>query len=83
MLNMIKADIYRINKNIAFYIAIAFTLLMIGVSVYMVQPGSVGQASVGDVSTTGYVNDGNGLDETIFPWKKLQSLLCTICARCR
>lgn len=63
MLNMIKADIYRINKNIAFYIAIAFTLLMIGVSVYMVQPGSVGQASVGDVSTTGYVNDGNGLDD--------------------
>lgn len=63
MLNMIKADIYRINKNIAFYIAIAFTLLMIGVSVYMVQPGSVGQASVGDVSTTGYVNDGNGLED--------------------
>ena len=63
MLNMIKADIYRINKNIAFYIAIALTLLMIGVSVYMVQPGSVGQANVGDVSTTGYVNDGNGLDD--------------------
>ena len=63
MLNMIKADIYRINKNIAFYIAIAFTLLMIGVSVYMVQPGSVGQASVGDVSTTDYMNDGNGLDD--------------------
>lgn len=63
MLNMIKADIYRINKNIAFYIAIAFTLLMIGVSVYMVQPGSVGQANVGDVSTTGYVNDGNGLED--------------------
>ncbi len=63
MLNMIKADIYRINKNIAFYIAIALTLLMIGMSVYMVQPGSVGQANVGDVSTTGYVNDGNGLDD--------------------
>lgn len=63
MLNMIKADLYRINKNIAFYIAIAFTLLMIGVSVYMVQPGSVGQASVGDVSTTDYMNDGNGLDD--------------------
>ena len=63
MLNMIKADLYRINKNIAFFIAIGLVLLMIGVSVYMVQPGSVGQASVGDISTTDYMNDGNGIDD--------------------
>ena len=51
MINMIKADLYRITRNIAFYIAIGLVLLMIGVSIYLIQPGSVGQANVGDVST--------------------------------
>ncbi|MDE5937070.1 MAG: hypothetical protein K2G83_06670, partial [Ruminococcus sp.] len=54
MINMIKADLYRITKNIAFYIAVGLVLLMIGVSIYLVQPGTVGQTSVGDVSTAQY-----------------------------
>lgn len=54
MINMIKADFYRITKNIAFYIAIGITLFMLGVSIYMVQPGTMGQMSIGDVSTTQY-----------------------------
>ena len=42
MLNIIKSDIYRITKSLAIYIAFALTLLMIGLSVYMVEPGSIG-----------------------------------------
>lgn len=59
MINMIKADFYRITKNIAFYIAIGLVLLMIGVSIYMVQPGTVGQANIGDISTAGYTYDAD------------------------
>lgn len=51
MINMIKSDAYRITKHVAFYIAAAIILLMIGISVYVVQPGAVGQMTVGDVNT--------------------------------
>lgn len=51
MINMIKADCYRISKSIAMYIGIMIMLLMIGTSIYTVQPGSIGMVSVGDVST--------------------------------
>ena len=64
MINMIKADLYRITRNIAFYIAIGLVLLMIGVSIYLIQPGSVGQANVGDVSTAQYSQETQ-LDDTI------------------
>lgn len=57
MFNMIRADIYRITKSIAFYIAIGIVLIMLASSIYIVQPGSVGQISVGDVSTTDYMQD--------------------------
>lgn len=51
MINMIKADSYRIFRSVGIYIAVAFMLLMIAVSVYSVGPGSIGMATVGDVST--------------------------------
>lgn len=54
MINMIKADLYRITKSIAFYIAIAIVLLMIGISIYIVAPGMVGNVSFGDVDTSQY-----------------------------
>ncbi len=54
MVNMIKADFYRITKNMAFYIAIGITLFMLGISIYMVEPGQMGQVSVGDISTSDY-----------------------------
>lgn len=50
MLNMIKADRYRIVRSVGFYIGIAIMLLMIAVSIYSVGPGMVGMVSVGDVS---------------------------------
>lgn len=59
MINMIKADLYRITKNVAFYIAIGLVLLMLGVSIYVVQPGTMGQMSVGDVNTVEYMQDAD------------------------
>ncbi|MDE5854599.1 MAG: ABC transporter permease subunit, partial [Ruminococcus sp.] len=56
-INMIKADLYRITKNVVFYIAIGLVLLMLGVSIYVVQPGVMGQMSVGDISTIEYMQD--------------------------
>lgn len=63
MINMIKADLYRITKNVAFYIAIGLVLLMLGVSIYVVQPGTMGQMSVGDVSTNEYMQDATVIDD--------------------
>lgn len=42
MINMIRADLYRIVRSVGFYISIAVMLLMIGLSVYTVQPGTIG-----------------------------------------
>ena len=42
MLNMIKADFYRIVRSKAIYIAAVMMLAMITVSVYFVEPGSIG-----------------------------------------
>ncbi len=42
MINMIKADFYRIFKGIGIYIGIAIVLLIIGISVYAIEPGSLG-----------------------------------------
>lgn len=54
MINMIKADFYRVFKGNAIYIAIFLMLAMIAMSIYNVSGGSVGQASVGGISTTEY-----------------------------
>ncbi len=56
MINMIKADSYRVFRSVGLYIAIAFMLLMIVMSVYTVEPGSLGMVSVGDVSYEEYYN---------------------------
>jgi ABC-type transport system involved in multi-copper enzyme maturation permease subunit len=45
MINMIKADFYRIFKGIGIYIGIGIMLLIIGISVYVIEPGSVGMVS--------------------------------------
>lgn len=54
MINMIRADLYRIFRGKGIYVAILIMLLMIGTSIYTVSPGSVGQMQVGDVSTVDY-----------------------------
>lgn len=56
MINMIKADIYRVSRGIGIYIALALMIGMIALSLYDVGPASVGLAYVGgkgidDVST--------------------------------
>ena len=42
MINMIRADLYRLVRSKGLYFAILFMLLMIGLSVYFVGPGSIG-----------------------------------------
>lgn len=42
MINIIKSDVYRIVRNKAFYIALAVLILILGISIYMVQPGMIG-----------------------------------------
>lgn len=54
MINMIKADFYRTVRNIAFYIALGIVLLMLGLSIYIIQPGSMGQVNTEEVDTTSY-----------------------------
>lgn len=42
MINMIKADLYRIVRNKAFYVGVGIMLLMIGISIYQASPGYIG-----------------------------------------
>lgn len=41
MVNMIKADLYRISKSIVICIAFAFIIFMVAMDIYFVEPGSV------------------------------------------
>ena len=51
MINMLRADLYRLLRSKGFYIAVFILLLIIGVSIYMVEPGHVGMAgTVGEIS---------------------------------
>lgn len=63
MINMIRADLYRIFRGKGIYIAIFIMLAMIGTSIYTVSPGSVGQMQVGDVSTTDYSIENEVFDD--------------------
>ncbi len=51
MINIIKADFYRVFKSIAIYIGIVVMLFIIGTSIYAVQPGNIGTINVNSVST--------------------------------
>lgn len=46
MINMIKADFYRIIRSKALYIAVFLLVFMLGISIYMVEPGMLGNAQV-------------------------------------
>ena len=67
MINMVKADLFRITKSIAFYIAIAIMLIMCLISLYIIEPGSIGQVSINDVnlsqSSQETVLDGMSFDD--------------------
>jgi ABC-type transport system involved in multi-copper enzyme maturation permease subunit len=51
MINIIKSDLYRIFRSKSIYVAFAAMLLLLGISIYMVQPGSIGGVSIGDTET--------------------------------
>lgn len=48
MINMIKADLYRITKGIGLYIAIIATILMTTISVCIKEPGYIGNTQMND-----------------------------------
>lgn len=54
MINMIRADLYRIFRGKGIYIAMLIMLAMIGASIYNVGPGTVGMVEVDGVSTSQY-----------------------------
>lgn len=48
MINMIKADIYRMVRSVGFYVSLGIMLLLIGVSIYLVEPGYIGMVGSDD-----------------------------------
>lgn len=42
MINMLRADFYRLIRSKGFYIALLILMLTIGVSIYFVGPGYIG-----------------------------------------
>ena len=57
MINMIKADLYRIFRSKGIYIALFLMIAMLAMSVYSVSPGYVGQMQIGDMNTAQYSSD--------------------------
>lgn len=49
MINLIRADMYRMIRSKAFYIGIAFMLLIIGTSIYYVETGAIGMSTYSDI----------------------------------
>ena len=52
MINLMKADLYRIFKGIGIYIAIAMVIIMSSVSIAMKEAGYIGNASVENYNAT-------------------------------
>lgn len=69
MLNMIKADFYRLIRSKGIYIAFFLLLLMIGIDIYMVEPGYIG--TVNQTIDTGAVIENEISDMTS---EEIQSL---------
>lgn len=61
MINMMKADLYRIFRGIGIYIAIAMVIIMSGISIGMKEPGYIGNASMTYEETTVEEETNNGL----------------------
>lgn len=51
MINMMRADFYRLMRSKVFYIAIVVMLLMIGCSIYFVQPGHIMAFGISETDT--------------------------------
>ena len=62
MINMIRADFYRLMRSIGFYITMLILLITIGLSIYTVQPLYIG--FTGDLmSAEAFADMHSGLDE--------------------
>lgn len=61
MINMMKADLYRIFRGIGIYIAIAMVIIMSSISIGMKEPGYIGNASVSYEETAVEEDAKNGL----------------------
>ena len=59
MINMIRADFYRLVRSVGFYIVILFLLMIIGISIYFVEPGYIGMSgSVQSAETASEIQGG-------------------------
>lgn len=80
MLNMIKADLYRVFKGKALYICVLVILILATISCYEMSPGRIGvqtgyatENSMQDQETIDKINDTNSLQETREIMKKTGS----------
>ena len=71
MINMLRADFYRLIRSMGFYIAILILLLMIVPSIYFVEPGYIG-LSGGTLSAAEASSAQNELDE--MSYEEIQAL---------
>jgi len=62
MINMIKADVYRVFRGKGIYLAILLAVIMASSSIYVMQPGYIGLTSSDTISGDSMVDDETGLE---------------------
>lgn len=62
MINMIKADLYRVFRGKGIYLAILLAVIMASSSIYVMQPGYIGLTSSDTISGDSMVDDETGLE---------------------
>lgn len=62
MINMIKADLYRVFRGKVIYLAILLAVIMASSSIYVMQPGYIGLTSSDTISGDSMVDDETGLE---------------------
>ena len=65
MINMIKADLYRVFRGKGIYLAILLAVIMAGSSIYVMQPGHIGITSSATTSGDSMVDDKTGLELSV------------------
>lgn len=65
MINMIKADLYRVFRGKGIYFAILLAVIMAGSSIYVMQPGYIGLTSSATTSGDSMVDDETGLELSV------------------
>lgn len=65
MINMIKADLYRVFRGKGIYLAILLAVIMAGSSIYVMQPGYIGLTSSATTSGDSMVDDETGLELSV------------------